>query len=333
MTHYLAEYALFLAETLTIIIGIIAVFAAIIGLSAKGKNKKGISIEKLNDQYHEMRDTLNAKILDKKSLKSFHKQAKSQKKQQEKELQEKKRHKVFVLDFEGDTKASDVESLREEITAVLTIADQQDEVVVILNSPGGAVHSYGLAASQLARLRQKNIPLTVAVDKVAASGGYLMACVADKILAAPFAIIGSIGVVFQMPNFNRFLKKHNIDFEQITAGEFKRTITLFGENTEKDREKLRADLELIHQQFKEFIQNYRSHVDLEQVATGEYWLAEKAKTLNLVDSLMTSDDYLLEKQKICDIYRVKYETSKKLSEKIGKFIHATIEKYNSRLPF
>ena len=164
-------------------------------------------------------------------------------------------------------RASTVSSLAEEITALLNIATPNDEVLLRLESAGGVVHGYGLAAAQLMRIRAQHIPLVVAIDKIAASGGYLMACVADKILAAPFAIIGSIGVVVQLPNFHRLLKDKHIDFELHTAGEFKRTITLFVENTKEGKEKLQHEIEDIHGLFKNLIHDYRQQIDIDKVAT------------------------------------------------------------------
>jgi serine protease SohB len=206
--------------------------------------------------------------------------------------------------------------LREEITTVLMVAHTTDEVLLRLESSGGLVHAYGLAASQLARLRDRNIPLTVSVDKVAASGGYLMACVADRILAAPFAVVGSIGVIAQIPNFNRFLKKHDVDFEQATAGEFKRTVTMFGETTDKGREKLKEEVEEIHELFKDFIKEQRPVLDLEQIATGEHWLGKRAHELKLVDELRTSDDYLVNLAGESDIYEIRYLVKQKLVDRV-----------------
>ena len=217
-----------------------------------------------------------------------------------------------MIDFKGDIRATEVTSLREEITAILTVATTGDEVLVKLESAGGTVHGYGLAASQLKRIRDKGIHLTIAVDKVAASGGYMMACVAHKIIAAPFAIIGSVGVLAQMPNFNRLLKKHDIDFEEITAGKYKRTLTLFGENTDEDREKMREELADIHLLFKEFIHENRSQVDVEKIATGEHWHGKRALELKLVDELRTSDDYLSSSVNTADIFEIDYERIKLL---------------------
>lgn len=222
-----------------------------------------------------------------------------------------------MLNFKGDMRAAAVSNLREEITAVLSQATQDDEIVIRLESAGGMVHSYGLASSQLDRIVKKGIPLTVCVDKVAASGGYMMACVADKIIAAPFSILGSIGVVAQMPNFHRLLKKHDVDYEMLTAGEYKRTLTMFGENTEKGREKFIEDLEQTHDLFKDFVQQHRTEVDINNIATGEVWLGTKALEMKLVDDLKTSDEYLVEKMADADIYEVSYVHKKSLQEKVG----------------
>ena len=189
---------------------------------------------------------------------------------------------VYVIDFKGDMRASAVESLREEVTALVAVATPEDEIVVCLENAGGVVHDHGLGASQLERIKSHNIPLTVIVDKVAASGGYLMASIADRIVAAPFAIVGSIGVLAQIPNFNRFLEERGIDFEQVTAGKYKRTLTMFGKNTEADREKTREDLEEVHTLFKNAVVEHRPDLDIEGVATGEYWYGRRAKELGLV---------------------------------------------------
>lgn len=228
-----------------------------------------------------------------------------------------KQDNVFVLDFHGDIKASGVERLREEISAVLSVAKAGDEVVVRLESAGGQVHGYGLAAAELARVRTAGVTLTVCVDKVSASGGYMMACVADKIIATPFAIVGSIGVVSQMPNFYEFLKKHDIDVELFTAGEYKRTVTMFGKNDDDDRAKYQEDLNRIHELFKNHINQYRPTLDMEKLATGEIWFGQDALGLGLVDELGTSDSYLLEKLKDKTVLLLHSHQKPTLLEKLG----------------
>lgn len=237
----------------------------------------------------------------------------------QKERKYEKLPRLFVLKFDGDIAASDTEKLAEEVTALIQIADKGDEVLLNLESGGGVVHGYGYAASQLLRLKDHGIKLTVSVDKVAASGGYLMAVVADQLLAAPFAIIGSIGVIAQIPNFNRLLKEKGVDFEQVTAGNYKRTLTLFGENTEAGREKLKEQLEGIHIQFKDFIRRQRPEVDVNEIATGDHWLAEEAFRLKLVDDLKTSDTYLLDAfMQGRPLFKLEYQSRKSMKQRLMK---------------
>lgn len=244
---------------------------------------------------------------------------KAKKKLKEKTEKNEKKHdkRAFVLDFDGDVKAQDVKQLREEISSLLSIAKTGDEVVLRLESPGGMVHAYGLAAAQLARIKEAGLTLTICVDKVAASGGYMMACVADKIYAAPFAVIGSIGVVAQLPNFNKLLKKHDVDYEMFTAGDFKRTVTVLGENTEADREKFQQEIEQTHQLFKDFVNTYRPTLDLTKVATGEHWYGEDAIELGLVDELTTSDSYLFKLMNDKEVYVLHTHKKPTLAEKLG----------------
>lgn len=236
---------------------------------------------------------------------------------------------LYVLEFDGDVHAEQVKNLREEVSALLHIAEKGDEVLLKLTSPGGAVNSYGLAASQLVRIRDKGIPLTVAVDEVAASGGYLMACVANKIVAAPFAIVGSIGVVAEMPNFHKVLEKYNIDYEQFTAGEYKRTVSMFGQNTESAKEKFTEELNEIHLIFKDFVMQYRPSLDVETIATGEYWLAVKALELGLVDELKTSDSYILEAIEEKNVYSISYIEKTTVRQGLSRFLTRIMK----RVPF
>ena len=323
--EFLAEYASFLAKTATLVIAFLVVLSAIAGLRGKGRRKAGgqLQVTRLNDFYKELRERLESGLLDKAQLKALRKQQAKLDKQQKKKPEDKPR--VFVLDFDGDIKASATESLRHEITALLTLATPQDEVVLRLESGGGMVHSYGLASSQLARIRQAGVPLTVCIDKVAASGGYMMACIGERIVSAPFAILGSIGVVAQLPNVNRLLKKHDVDFEVFTAGEYKRTVTVFGENTEKGREKFQEDLDVTHQLFKDFVSRYRPQLHIDEVATGEVWLGVAALNKQLVDELKTSDEYLGERARTSNLYHLHYAERKSLQERVGLAASGSIE--------
>ncbi|MFB4390472.1 MULTISPECIES: protease SohB [unclassified Pseudomonas] len=328
--EFLAEYASFLAKTATLVIAILVVLSAIAGMRGKGRRKPGgqLQVTRLNEFYKELRERLESGLFDKAQLKALRKQQAKTEKQQKKAKATAKgeeKSRVFVLDFDGDIKASATESLRNEITALLTLATSRDEVVLRLESGGGLVHSYGLAASQLARIREAGIPLTVCIDKVAASGGYMMACIGDKIISAPFAVLGSIGVVAQLPNVNRLLKKHDIDFEVLTAGEYKRTLTVFGENTEKGREKFQEDLDITHQLFKDFVGRYRPQLHIDEVATGEVWLGIAALNRNLVDELRTSDEYLSTRAREASLFHVHYAERKSLQERIGMAASGTVE--------
>mgnify|MGYP000137163397 FL=1 len=328
--EFLFEYGLFFAKVATLLVAFVVVVSVVVGASQKNKYGEGrghLEITPLNQQFEDLKDTMLIATTDEslqkaeeKKLTKAKKKLLSEQKKTAKNVSESdttKRSKVYVLNFDGNISASAVGHLREEITAVLTQATPNDEVLLKLESAGGMVHSYGLASSQLDRLRKKNVPLTVCVDKVAASGGYMMACVADKILAAPFAIIGSIGVVAQMPNFNKVLKKHDVEFELLTAGEHKRTLTMFGENTEKGREKFIEELEETHQLFKEYVSTRRPQIDINKIATGEIWYGSRAKDIKLIDDVQTSDEYLVSRIEDADVFEVAYVFKKKLHQRLG----------------
>ena len=338
--EFLSEYGLFLAKSITIIITVAVIAGILASLGQKGKkHEKGhIEVVSLNETVTTMSDALADVVVSadarKAALKAEKKSHKAEHKAEKKALKSgsdpvvKKR--VFVLDFHGDLRASAVDSFREEITTVLAQASSDDEVVVRLESGGGMVPSYGLAASQLDRIKKKNIPLTVCIDKVAASGGYMMACVANKILAAPFAVIGSIGVVAQIPNVHRLLKKHDVDIELMTAGKYKRTLTMLGENTEEGREKFREELEDTHTLFKDFVGEHRPDLDIEEIATGEVWYGAPAVKKGLVDDTQTSDEYLTSQLESADIYTVTYAHKKTLPEKFGFALESSSDRFIMR---
>ena len=386
--EFLAEYGMFLAKAVTVIVAL----AIVIGLiaSAGQKNKKQaeghIEVVNLSEEIREVQDDIQKEILDEYAYKLLHKERvkKEKAEQKEKIKQEKKaakaakknkdknnavestadettpaekqvahadddsvemeteqkadtkassepdsrdnKSRLFILDFDGDMEASAVENLREEISAVVSVAEAGDQVLLRLESPGGMVHAYGLAASQLARIKQAKLELIIAVDQVAASGGYMMACVADRILAAPFAVVGSIGVVAELPNFHRLLQHNKVDYEQHTAGEYKRTLTMFAQNSDKAREKFKQELEETHELFKQFISENRASLDLKKVATGEHWYGAQALELGLVDELGTSDDFILKKSMEGEVFRVRYEVRKPLSERLAFSVHSALEK-------
>ncbi|EOU9608098.1 protease SohB [Cronobacter dublinensis] len=320
-----AEYGLFLAKIVTVVVAIAIVITLIANLTQRKKAQRGeLRVTRLGEEYKEMKEEVAAALLDPHQHKQWHKNQKKKNKQEAKAAKARAKRgeaapaskpTLYVLDFKGSIDAHEVSALREEVTAVLAVAKPQDEVLLRLESPGGVVHGYGLAASQLQRLRERQIPLTVAVDKVAASGGYMMACVANNIVAAPFAIIGSIGVVAQIPNFNRLLKRNDIDIELHTAGQYKRTLTLLGENTEEGREKFREDLNETHQLFKEFVHSMRPSLDIDAVATGEHWYGVQAQEKGLVDEISTSDDLIIARMQERDVVSLRYMQRKRLMDR------------------
>lgn len=338
MSDFFFNYGLFLVKVLTIVVAIVV----IIGVAASAGRKahqEGLEVEDLNKKYKNLAGTLRKAVLRKDERK---KEAKAEKKREKAEAKKPSdRPRSFVINFKGDLKASALPALREEVSAVLEVATGMDEIIVCLENHGGVVHEHGLAASQLARIRDKGIPLIVCVDKVAASGGYLMACVASRIYAAPFAILGSIGVLAQLPNFNRFLDSHGVDFEQVTAGKYKRTVTMFGENTDEDRAKLKEELEDVHALFKAAVSEYRPDLDLDKVATGEYWYGPRALEMGLADEIKTSDELLSERAADRDLYSLSYRIKLPLQKRLMANLDSALEKvdatgwrrkFESRLP-
>ncbi|WP_417566717.1 protease SohB [Marinobacter sp.] len=337
--EFLTEYGLFLAKIVTFVVAALVVISVIMSAAQKDRGdhegEGELKIRNLNDKYRKLRETIQSRLMADHERKAFEKARKKEQKaekkaakakKQENEVVEESRGRVYVLDFDGDIKASDTDPLRRAITAVLSVAEpEKDEIVIRLESGGGLVHSYGLAAAQLDRIRTKGIRLTACVDKVAASGGYMMACVADKIVASPFAILGSIGVVAQLPNFHRFLQKNDVDFEVLTAGEHKRTMTIFGENSDKGRQKFLEDLEDTHVLFKEYVSERRPDLDIAAVANGDIWFGKRALEVKLIDEIKTSDEYLIEACDRADVVSVAYQRKRTLPEKLGLATSAALE--------
>lgn len=339
--EFLGDFGLFLAQTVTIFGGIAVLIMLIAAASQRhrGDSEGHIEVRKINDHYDDMGDTLKsalldpaiAKVQDKQERKTKKKEAKAKSKAAKKGLvagvsDGGEQHRLFVLNFDGDIRASAVRHLREEISVLLRELKEGDEVLLCLESGGGMVHSYGLASSQLERIRKAGGKLTVSVDKVAASGGYMMACVAERIIAAPFAIIGSIGVVAQLPNFHRLLQKNDIDFEMFTAGEYKRTVTVFGENTDKGREKFREELDDTHALFKSFVKNQRDVVDIDHVATGEVWYGQRAMDVKLIDDVQTSDEFIQERLPSHGVFELRYVQRRNWQQKLGMAAEGTMER-------
>ncbi|RMA81058.1 protease SohB [Umboniibacter marinipuniceus] len=339
--EFLAEYGLFLAESITVVIAIAVVIGLIANSGARKSAKKGeVSVTDLNGHFEELEEAMfvatasddqikrrekalkKTKNSEKKAAKKAAKasaktSSKADEQKEDASASDKRKPIRYVINFDGDVKASAVENLREEVSAILIAAEPCDEVVVRLESPGGMVHAYGLAAAQLERIKAKKIPLTICVDQVAASGGYMMACLADRIIASPFALLGSIGVVAQMPNIHRLLKKNHVDVELHTAGKFKRTLTMLGENTDEGREKFQEELEEVHRLFRDMVAEARPKLDIDAVATGEAWYGKQALALDLVDELQTSDEYLFSGRKTFDQYLVQWSRKKSVADKVG----------------
>lgn len=322
--EFITIYGLFLAKMLTVVIAIaVLVLLAVNVGQHKGQQPGELQLTDLSEQYREMQREMRLARMNSEEQKAWEKQAKKESKAEEKLKKqqtksgstEARKPFLYVIDFKGSMDAHEVTSLREEISAILAVATHHDQVLLRLESPGGVVHGYGLAASQLERLRKNSIRLTVAVDKVAASGGYMMACVADRIVAAPFAIIGSIGVIAQLPNFHRLLKKNDIDIELHTAGQFKRTLTLLGENTPAGRDKFREELNETHQLFKQFVHQQRPSLDIDNVATGEHWFGSQAKEKGLIDEISTSDELLIAEMANHEVIQVRYSRRKRFIDR------------------
>ncbi|MCY4657179.1 MAG: protease SohB [Gammaproteobacteria bacterium] len=357
--EFLIELSLFLVKAIIIVVAIVIVLSMLfrgVGRSRQsGHDKHGwIEVQKISELHDSFRDVFNqARVgrhvfMKKKQTeakakrKEEKKTAKTQKKESsdEKEssstettetLEKEQKRKLYVLNFQGDVEASQVEALRNEVTAVLLDASDKDEILVGVQSPGGLVHAYGLAASQLLRIKQAGIRLTVAVDQVAASGGYMMAAVADRIIAAPFALLGSVGVVAEVPNFNRLLEKNQIDYEVITAGEHKRTLTVFGKNTDEHRAKFKDEIEDVHKQFREFVTEHRPVVEDDTVKTGEAWYGQRALANKLIDEIQTSDQYIMNAAKDSDVYKVTWMVSRTPIEKFAEKFNALVTKLRDPL--
>jgi len=321
----LSSYGLFLAKVVTLVIAIAAIVLIVMNAALRKRGQSGqLRLTHLGEDYQQMKEDLQLakmkpqvqKVWLKNHKKAEKLKAKAEKRAAKQGESEVSKPTLYVLDFKGSMDASEVTSLREEVSAVLAVTQPGDEVLLRLESPGGVVHGYGLAASQLQRLRDHGLHITAAVDKVAASGGYMMACVADRIVAAPFSIIGSIGVVAQIPNFNRLLKRNDIDVELHTAGQYKRTLTLFGENTDEGREKFQEDLDETHLLFKQFVHQMRPTLDIDKVATGEHWYGRQALDLGLIDEVGTSDDLIIRQMDRFNVLGVHYARRRKMIDRV-----------------
>ena len=332
MMSLYAAYGFFVAKALTVLVVFLLGLVGMLVCVARAKKRSAqgsIVLKNINQQWDHVQQTCFGAIHNDYDEKHHKKQQKKESKLRKASEKKASGQRLYVIDFKGDMRASSVVQLREEVTAVLLVANPNDRVLVCLESPGGMVHAYGLAAAQLVRIKSAGLYLIVAVDKVAASGGYMMAVVADLIIAAPFAIIGSVGVVAQLPNFYRWLQKKNVDVELLTAGKYKRTLTMLGENTEAGRAKMQEEIDQTQELFKHFIAEHRAQVNVEKIATGEHWYATQAIDLQLIDTIQTSDDFLLAAYRTQQqaIFRVTYTYKKSKVERLTKAAALCYERF------
>lgn len=240
---------------------------------------------------------------------------------------------LAVLTFVGDIGAKQYKSFGQLIDEVIINKSEIDEVVVVVNSPGGAVSPYGNVYSQMERVRDAGLKLTVCIDVVAASGGYLMSLPAHKIIAAPFSMVGSVGVMAFVPNLRGLLEDYNINPRTFTAGKYKRTVSLTDEATEEEVEKFKQQLNAIHRLFLEAVKKYRKDVKMEVVETGEHWTARESVELGLglVDDIATSQQYLLEANRDRDLIILSQKRGFWEGGLLSRFVQGVIEKIELRL--
>lgn len=327
--EFLQDYGLFLLKGLTILTLALILLGVAMAAATRGRSRddEQLTVRHLNQRYRDMKHALQRKVLGRGAVRRLLRQARRERKRESRS----ERNRVYVLRFHGDIRATAVENLREEISAILTLARPgTDQAVLCLDSGGGLVPSYGLAAAQMARLRDAGLSLTVTVDRVAASGGYMMAAVAQHIVAAPFAVVGSIGVVAQIPNVHRLLQRHDVDIELLTAGQHKRTLTVLGKNTPEGRAKFQQELEETHDLFKKYLQRYRPELDLSTLATGEHWYGEQALEQGLIDEIGTSDDLLMRLAQDHDVYEIRFSRRQPLGKRIGIAFEQGLERLLQR---
>lgn len=326
---FLADYGLFLLQTLTVVVAVVLVIAVSSKISGGDEAKGAIKVTDLSRKIAEQKKYVGAIVegalnSDQPTILERLKNRLKKKSPKKSTAESTHRKLAVVLEFKGDMKASQVNGLREEVSAILLMDPIPDLVVLKLTSPGGLVHTYGLASSQLARLRDAGVESVACVDTVAASGGYMMAVCVDRIVAAPFAVLGSIGVVAQIPNIYRFLKNRDVDVELHTAGANKRTLTLLGENTPEGRKKFKQDLEQTHDLFKAWIAERRPELDLEAVADGSIFYGTDALTKGLCDQIATSDDVLMTLNQDHHLIALKWHEKKSLAARLGREASAAI---------
>lgn len=333
---FLLQAAIVLLVILGAVAGLMALFS-IAGLRARPQAR--LEARSLNDEWTERKRTLESFFLSKKELKARLKADRESEKERIEGRTEKKR--LWVIDFKGDMAASGVDCLRNEITSILEVAANGapdparpplDEVLLRIDSPGGTVTGYGHAAAQVERIRHAGLKVTVAIDEIAASGGYMMAVVASEIIAAPFAVIGSIGVVGQVPNIHRLLKRFDVDVLELTAGNNKRPVSLLGPLSDDGIQTFKKQLADTHRLFKDHVHRYRPGLDIEAVTQGDIWHGQDAVSVKLIDRLMTSDEFIdrARHEHGMDVFQVKWLPARSWRDRLEASGVSLLEKAISR---
>lgn len=251
---------------------------------SSGNNGEGVVFKNLSNEYSSIEDSYDSVLINKPIVdKSINLN----------DVVQEGAHNVFVIDYVGSMMASEVVYLTAKIDAIILKSNKDDEVVINITSPGGAVSGYGLVASQIKRLKTAGLKITATVDTVAASGGYMAAVVSDEIIAAPFAMVGSIGVVANVMIYEELLKNIGIQTNVYTSGDSKRTVVPSRVPNAEEEAKLEAQLEEIHSRFKDHVLSFRPDIDEDKVFTGQAFLAADAINFGLVDKIGTSDELLL----------------------------------------
>ena len=279
-------------------------------LSGGSKKKEGFDIDLWNSKNHsnigQVMKVMKTKPAD--TLQNYYRPDKSN---------------LYYLEFEGDIQASEAAKLKQEILVCLQVAKPTDVFLILVESSGGSVSNYGDLYSVMEMIKKRGHTLWVAIDRVAASGGYLISLPADKIFATPFALIGSIGVLSEVPNFGGLLDKYGVKMEEYTAGERKMNISMFRENGEEQKEHHRKKLGKIHELFKAQLVKYRGGliekkgVDIGELMEGDFWMGENAFELGLVDELKSSVEILLDEKDHFNILKVNYHNEPKMAGIMG----------------
>ena len=161
-------------------------------------------------------------------------------------------------------------------------------VALVINSPGGSPVQSSLIGSRIRRLAaEHDVPVYAFVEDVAASGGYWLACAADKIYLDESSIVGSIGVISASFGAHEFLNRQGFERRVYTAGKSKSMLDPFRPENPEDVERLKGSLEQIHEVFKTHVTSRRGGrlASDQDLFTGEIWLGQKAIDVGLADHI------------------------------------------------